>query len=104
MWAVLENHLDAVKLLLERGADINASTGVYVPEGDAPPARAAQASGAGVARQRAVPTANEAMSALLFAAREGYREMAALLLDRGADIKLSSANHTSCLLYTSRCV
>ena len=98
MWAVVENHPEAARLLIARGADLNAHTMVYVPEGDAPPARPAQASGAGMTRQRAIPTANGAMTALLFAAREGNREMVQLLLDAGADMKWTSANRTSPLL------
>jgi ankyrin repeat protein len=98
MWAVTENHPDVVKLLLAHGADLSAFTRVYVPEGDAPAPRVAGASGAGVARQRAIPTANGAMTPLLFAARDGHREIVDLLLDAGADIKWTSANRTSPLL------
>jgi len=98
MWAAVEGHTPVVKLLLERGAQVNVQTNVYVPEGDAPPPRPAQASGAGVARQRAVPTANGKMSPLLFAARQGHKEIVQLLLDAGADINMPSANHTSPVL------
>jgi uncharacterized protein len=98
MWAVTENHADVVKLLLEHGADLAAFTSVYMPEGDAPPPRVAGASGAGVARQRAIPTANGAMTPLLFAARGGSREIVDLLLNAGADLSWTSANRTSPLL------
>jgi ankyrin repeat protein len=98
MWAVVENHHDVVKLLVTRGADLGAQTRVYMPPGDAPPPRIAGASGAGVARQRAVPTPNGKMTALLFAAREGYADIAKTLLDAGADINLSTANQTSPML------
>ena len=98
MWTVLEHHSDVTQFLLAHGADINAATDIFIPEGDAPPPRVAGASGAGVARQRARPTANGAMTALLFAAREGDREIADILLDHGADLHWSSANRTSPLL------
>src|SRR5215467_4398748 len=84
MWAVLENHADAVKLLLARGADINAKTTARTIKGEYTPARPAAASGPGIIRQRALPTAEGGMTALL--------------LDSGADIQLASANDTSPLI------
>jgi ankyrin repeat protein len=98
MWAVLENHGDIVKLLLARGADINAHTNVTIPKGEYVPARAGGASGNGIIRQRALPTADGGMTPLLFAVRDGNTEMTRLLLDRGADINQTSGNHTSPLL------
>lgn len=98
MWAVLENHTEAVKLLLEHGAGVNASTKVTVPEGETMIARPGQASGAGVARQRALPSASGSMTALLFAAREGNLDMARILVDAKAAINQASANGTTPLL------
>jgi ankyrin repeat protein len=98
MWAVLENHVDVVKLLLARGADINAHTKVTMPKGEYVPARPAAASGTGIIRQRALPTADGGMTPLLFAIRDGNTEMMRLLLDHGADIEQSSGNHTTPLL------
>jgi ankyrin repeat protein len=98
MWAVIENHTDMVKLLLSRGADINAHTNVTMPKGEYVPAKAAAASGAGIIRQRALPTADGGVTPLLFAVRDGNAEMTRLLLDRGADIGQSSGNHTTPLL------
>jgi uncharacterized protein len=98
MWAVIENHADVVGLLLARGADINAHTNVTVPKGEYVPARAGGASGNGIVRQRALPTANGGMTPLLFAVRDGNAAMMRLLLDRGADLGKSSGNHTSPLL------
>lgn len=98
MWAVLENHADMVRLLLARGADINAHTNVTIPKGEYVPARAGGASGTGIIRQRALPTADGGMTPLLFAVRDGNAEMTRLLLERGADISQSSGNHTSPLL------
>jgi uncharacterized protein len=98
MWAVIENHADVVKLLLSRGADINAHTKVTMPKGEYVPARAGGAAGAGIIRQRALPTADGGMTPLLFAIRDGNAGMTRLLLDRGADINQSSGNHTTPLI------
>jgi ankyrin repeat protein len=98
MWAVTENHSDVVELLLARGADINARTNVTMPKGEYVPARAGGASGTGIVRQRALPTPDGGMTPLLFAVRDGNAAMTRLLLDRGADIGLSSGNRTSPLL------
>jgi ankyrin repeat protein len=98
MWAVIENHTDMVQLLLARGADVNARTNVTAPRGEFVPARPGGASGTGIIRQRALPTANGGMTPLLFAVRDGNAAMTRLLLDRGADAGLSSGNRTSPLL------
>ena len=98
MWAVLENHAEVVKLLVARGADINAHTNVTMPKGEYVPARAGAASGNGIIRQRALPTADGGMTPLLFAVRDGNAEMTRLLLGLGADLGQSSGNHTSPLL------
>jgi len=98
MWALIENHADVVKLLLARGADINAHTKVTIPKGEYVPARPAAASGTGIIRQRALPTADGGMTPLLFAIRDGNIEMVHLLLDHGAGIEESSGNHTTPLL------
>ena len=98
MWAVLENHADVVELLLARGADINAHTKVTITKGEYVPARAAAASGAGIIRQRALPTPNGGMTPLLFAIRDGNVPMMRLLLDHGAGIEQPSGNHTTPLL------
>jgi ankyrin repeat protein len=98
MWAVLENHPAVVKLLLARGADINAKSTARTIKGEYTPARAGGASGNGIIRQRALPTAEGGMTPLLFAVRDANRDMTRLLLDSGADIQLASANDTSPLL------
>jgi uncharacterized protein len=98
MWAVLENHADVVNLLLQRGADTNSHTNITVPKGEYVPARAGGAAGAGIIRQRALPTADGGMTPLLFAVRDGNAMMMRLLLDHAADINLSSGNRTSPLL------
>ena len=98
MWAVVENHPEMAKLLLARGAKINAQTKITVPKGEYVPARPAGASGAGIIRQRALPTPDGGMTPLLFAVRDGNADMARLLLEHGADLGQSSGNHTTPLL------
>jgi ankyrin repeat protein len=98
MWAVTENHPDIVKLLAARGADINGRTTVTTPKGEYVPARAGGASGNGIIRQRALPTADGGMTPLLFAVRDGNVGMTRLLLEFGADVNQASGNHTSPLL------
>jgi ankyrin repeat protein len=98
MWAVVQNHPEMVKLLLARGADINAHTNVTVPKGEYVPARAGGASGNGIIRQRALPTADGGMTPLLFAVRDGNLEMTRLLLDSGANLAWSSGNRTNALI------
>jgi ankyrin repeat protein len=95
MWAVTENHPEVVKLLVSRGANVNAQTKVTAPRGEYVPARAGGASGNGIIRQRALPTKDGGMSPLLFAVRDGNVAMTRLLLELGADINLTSGNHTS---------
>jgi ankyrin repeat protein len=98
MWAVTENHPAIVKLLASRGGDVNGRTNVTKPKGEYSPARAGGAAGNGIIRQRALPTADGGMTPLLFAVRDGNRELTRLLLELGADIDQSSGNHTSPLL------
>jgi len=98
MFAVTENHPDVVKLLIAHGADVNAHTAVMMPEGEYVPARPGFAAGTGLIRQRALPTAEGGMTPLLFAVRDGNRDMMRLLLELGADIEQTSGNHTSPLV------
>src|SRR5215470_9177000 len=98
MWAVLQNHPDVVKLLLSRGADINAQTQVVIPDGTTGEPQSTSgdigAHGPGIYRSRAVPSPSGAMTALLFAARDGNLEMARLLVDSKANLEKTSANGT----------
>jgi ankyrin repeat protein len=98
MWAVLENHPDVVKLLLARGADVNAQTTVVIPDGTtgAPQTTSGDigAHGPGIYRARAVPSPSGAMTALMFAARDGNLEMTRTLLEAKADIEKPAANGT----------
>jgi ankyrin repeat protein len=102
MWAVIENHPAAVKLLLEKGADINAQSVVVIPDGTTADPQGTSgdigAHGPGIYRPRAIPSPSGAMSALLFAAREGHFDIAKMLVDAKADINLPSANGSSPLV------
>jgi uncharacterized protein len=98
MWAVLEKHPEAVKLLISRGADVNAQTDAAVPDGTTGEPQATSgdigAHGPGIYRARAVPSPSGAMTALLFAARDGNLAMARILIDARADLEKPSANGT----------
>ena len=96
--AVTENHPDVVKLLVAHGGDVNARTAVTRPHGEYAPGRAGFAAGPGLIRQRALPTPEGGMTPLLFAVRDGNRDMMRLLLDLGADIEQTSGNQTSPLV------
>src|ERR1043165_6335027 len=86
------------KNLRARGSDVNTKTTSRTIKGEYAPARRAGAAGPGIIRQRALPTAEGGMTALLFAVRDGNAPMTRLLLDSGADNKLASANDTSPLI------
>ena len=120
MFAAGFNRTDAVKLLLARGADHKATTKVVdlfaltAPEEEAMAARRRrQRPGARPASNRPADVAgatrayryNELIStqggltALLFAARQGYTDTAKALLDGGADVnQLNAGDKTSPLL------
>ena len=102
MWAVQENHLAVARLLVEVGAEINGRTAVAVPDGTTgrpeAPSGDIGAHGPGIYRSRAVPSPAGGMTPLLFAAREGYLDMARFLLESRADVNLSSANGTGPLV------
>lgn len=103
MWAVRSNNLKAVKILLDHGAAVNART----REGEMPPRRPPGAGGGshgvGIVRggwpERGYqPEGGGGMTALLYAAREGYLEIAKTLLDAKADINQTDVNGISPLI------
>jgi len=102
MWAVLENHPDTVRLLIQRGADINAQTSVVIPDGTTGEPQGASgdigAHGPGIYRPRAIPAPSGAMTPLNFAAREGNKGIAGILVDAKADINRPAANGSSPLV------
>jgi ankyrin repeat protein len=103
MWAIRENHPDAVRLLLAHGAEVNTRTRT----GKTPPRQLPNAGGGshgtGIVRggwpERGAQAATPgAMSALLYAARDGRLEIAKMLVAAGADVNQAEANKVSPLL------
>jgi ankyrin repeat protein len=126
MFAAAADRLDAVRLLLKRGADPDIGTTVVDlaalsrggenPDGRNLPAPVGRSGGndrpvirqapkekiAGVDRQfllNELVAAQGGMTPLHFAARQGYMDVAAALLDAGVDVdQLKAGDHTSALL------
>lgn len=99
MLAVRENNVDAISLLIDRGADVNAATRVGEPPAFVPPCKGTGCGSEGVGINRGgLPdrgrrdSAKGGMTPLLYAARDGYAEAAALLIDAGANIEQAEAN------------
>ena len=94
MWAVSQRHPEIVKLLLDRGADLQARTAVRkltVMLDQGPP-------GVKTAKEHAHQIEAGGSTALLFAASSGDVESARLLLDRGADVNDTAADGNSALV------
>jgi ankyrin repeat protein len=91
MWAVNENQTDVISLLIDRGADVNLRSRFIAPD----TGRGFEGS---VLRDRlpeeaaAVQDASGEFTALVFAAREGHREAARLLVRAGADVNALAAD------------
>jgi ankyrin len=99
MLAVREQHAEAVRLLLMRGADVNARTYVGPTPEFVPPCKGTGCGSEGVGINRGgLPdrgrrdAADGGMTPLLYAARDGQPEIAALLIAGGADLELAEAS------------
>jgi len=99
MLAVREAHPRVVELLLERGADVDARTRVGPTPNFVKPCKGTGCGSEGVGINRGgLPdrgrrgSALGGMTSLLYAARDGRTEEAALLLAAGADVELAEAN------------
>ena len=107
MVAVREGHIQAATLLLDAGADPNAATRLGEIPAFRPPCKGTGCGSEGVGINRGgLPDRGKRdaqrgrMSPLLYAARDGYLDIAALLIRAGADIEQAEANNISPLLMT----
>jgi ankyrin repeat protein len=104
MIAVRENRTDVVKLLIERGADVNAKTRTGATPGWVlPNSVPGFGHGIGIVRGGLPPRGSRqpipgALSPLLYAARDGRLEAAKLLVAAKANIEQSDANAITPLL------
>jgi ankyrin repeat protein len=103
MWAVRENHPAVVRMLLERGAEVHATTRVGPVPAFRPPGAGGGSHGVGIVRSGIPPqgarvTAPGAMTALLYATRDGRLDIARTLLDAGAHINEPEVNGIAPLL------
>jgi ankyrin repeat protein len=97
MWAVRANNLKAVKILMDRGAEVNARTRDGKLPARRPPGAGGGSHGVGIVRggwpeSGYQPEAPGGMSPLLFAARDGRLEIAKALLDTKANVNQADVN------------
>ncbi|HLK46657.1 MAG TPA: ankyrin repeat domain-containing protein [Bryobacteraceae bacterium] len=103
MWAVRANQPESVRLLLAAGAEVNARTRTGKTPARRPPNAGGGSHGKGIVRggwpdrgaQDPIPGA---MSALLYAARDGRVEIARMLVEAHADVNQAEANRVTPLL------
>ena len=86
MWAVAEKHPQVVKLLVERGANINAVSKL-TPEPEPFMVKTPGSMGQNFPSTLRFREATGGFTALLFAAQQGDLESAKILLDAGADME-----------------
>src|SRR5207248_10949160 len=105
MLAVRENHPAAVKVLIERGATVNAHTRTGATPAFRPPCKGTGCGSEGVGinrgglEDRGIRAATPGgLTSLLYAARDGRPEEARLLVAAGADVNLVDPNGISPLL------
>ena len=104
MLAVREDHPDMVRLLISRGAEVNAVTRVGTTPGWVlPNSVAGFGHGVGIVRGGLPARGSRyltpgGMTPLLYAARDGRLESARLLIQNGADLKVTDPNGITPLL------
>lgn len=92
MWAAAQGHVDVARALIEAGAKLEARSRVR------PMLMFVNTASNGGAFDQGIMENLGGYSALLFAARQGYVEMASLLLNSGADMEGVAGNGTSPLV------
>jgi uncharacterized protein len=83
MWAASERHANAVKMLIDRGADVNARSSVITPQPDQRGRAGASTGG---------------ITALMLASRENSLESVKMLVEAGADVNVAMANGSTAML------
>src|SRR6185436_9110406 len=97
MWAVRRNDTAAMKLLLAKGASVEARTRAGERPIVRPPGTGGGSHGVGIVRSGVPPQGEQqpaagGMTPLLFAARDGCLDAARLLVEAGADVNLADPN------------
>lgn len=110
MFAAVENRSEAIKLLMERGADPTITTSVAKLErpnvdedGNPLPVRAAGEGGRAGAGRRAFATVSGGNTALLLAARDGHFAAVKTLVEAGADVNQANAGDQSTPILIAIC-
>ncbi len=103
MWAVRENHPVVVQLLMEHGAEANAFTRTGKTPPRRPPNAGGGSHGLGIVRSGWPDRGSQdptpgAMSALLYAVRDGRLDLVRMLVAAGADVNQGEANKITPLL------
>lgn len=97
MWAAAEKHPEVVKLLIERGANVNAVSRV-IPEPDPFLIETPGSMGQNFPTTLRFRELTGGFTPLLFAAQQGDLESTRLLLDAGADIDFATEEEGSALV------
>ena len=103
MWAVRANQPESARLLLDRAEEVNARTRTGKTPERRPPNAGGGSHGKGIVRggwpERGVqdPTPG-ALTALLYAARDGRLDIARILVSAGADVNQAEANKVTPLV------
>jgi ankyrin repeat protein len=97
MWAVRRNDAPIMKLLIAKGAAIEARTRTGDRPVPRPPGTGGGSHGVGIVRSGVPPQGEQqptpgGMTPLLFAARDGLLDAARLLVEVGADVNLADPN------------
>jgi ankyrin repeat protein len=97
MWAARRNDAAIMKLLLAKGASVEAQTRIGDKPAVRPPGAGGGSHGVGIVRSGVPPQGEQqptpgGMTPLLFAARDGLLDAAALLVEAGADVNTADPN------------